>query len=75
MTKKEKINFGLVKIERILDCVDDSKQWNLLYSDSERGEYIFIFDNEGNRLYSVNVSADNVLTALSELMSLLSKKY
>jgi len=39
-------------------------------------EYIFIWDEEYNDLlYAVNVSADSVMTALSELMSLLSYKF
>ena len=75
ITKEDKIKFGLKKIEEILDCVNKNKPWILWYKNSEKGEYIFIFDNEGNKLYSIDVTADSVLTALSELMNLLARKY
>ena len=41
-----------------------------------REEYIYVFDLEtGDLLYAVNVTADSVLTAISELMDLLSRKF
>ena len=38
-------------------------------------EYIYIYDSDGYLLYAVNVTADSVLTAIAELMELISRKF
>ena len=38
-------------------------------------EYIYVYDSDGYLLYAVNVTADSVLTAIAELMDLISRKF
>ena len=52
-------------------------EWEQRYFHIMTGEeYFFIWDEEEDRLlYVVNVTGDSVLTALSELMNLIGKKF
>ena len=52
-------------------------EWQRQYHHVRSGEeYVFVSDNTtGDLLYVVNVSADAVLTAISEVMDLLSRKF
>lgn len=79
--KTEQINFALQHIQEILENIRPNNDWKIVYvaydDDTEvlAGEEVFKIYIEGRLAYEVNVTCDSVLTALSELMSKLAKKF
>ena len=57
------------------DCEKKFGEWSTKYHGLINGEeYIFIFEKK-TLLYAINVTGDSTLTAISELMDLLAKKF
>ena len=86
MERNHLLNWALSCISDILIKINESKgfNWELFYRretdesiKSMTGwEYIYIRHLiTGDLLYAVNVTGDSVLTALSEFMDLLSRKF
>ena len=84
--KEENLNYCIKKIKEILDYLRPGNKWAIAYGKAQstwsKGthvmysgeEYFYIFE-ENRLLYTVNVTADSELTALSELMNKLAKKF
>ena len=90
-SKEEEINYGITAISGYLAILKPQKKWNIYYdvakenhnfSDWDRQyhgiidgeEYFFVYDNN-HLLYVINVTGDSTLTAMSELMELLARKF
>lgn len=89
--KQEEINRGLAAITKYLKTLKPQKVWQIYYTIAEEHhnftewerqyfgilngeEYLLIYDSV-KLLYVINVTGDSTLTALSELMDLLARKF
>ena len=68
--KNIKITYEIAK-----NCKEKYGEWNTKYLGLLEGEEYFLVSLDDNLLYAVNVTGDSVLTAFSELMNLLSRKF
>lgn len=89
LKKQDQISKCIMKVEEMLEYLRPNNGWRITYSNTavslddwdikrlgiiEGEEYIYVYV-KGSLLYAINVTADSVLCAMSELLNLLTNKF
>lgn len=77
LNESKGLNWDIIYRKETEETIEHLSDWERKYHHILTGEeYFYIREvDTGDLLYTVNVTGDSVLTALSELMNLLSRKF